>query len=281
LREAQPGGTPPGLVWGYEAGDGEPGMGEGIGVGDPDAPVVVEIYEDFSCPHCADFEADARDIIKDEIKSGRARFVYYPVTLPNFGQPTVEAANAYACAVREGKGVQFHDALYADAGMPWDEDLLLDLGVTVGLESERFESCVRDLEFEDWVHSIDSDEADRQISKTPTIFVNSEEFGLDGDMSGAGLRIAIEQAAKKAGGDAGSENKESDSADSKESDDADNNGANDDASEKPGGKTGDKTGAPDTDKADTDKADTDKPDDASAGGDEPEENAAGKNAAGA
>src|SRR3546814_3532302 len=33
----------------------------GLGVGDPDAPVKVEIFEDFQCGHCADFKKAAND----------------------------------------------------------------------------------------------------------------------------------------------------------------------------------------------------------------------------
>lgn len=194
-QQGGPGVAPAGLAWGTEAGDGEPGMGEGVGVGAADAPVVVEIYEDFMCPHCANFEADASEVIKEVTEAGTARFVYYPVTLTNFGQPSVEAANAYACSVREGKGVEFHDALYFDGGTQWTDDSLVTLGESLGLESAEFESCVQNTEFEDWVHSIDSADASRQIERTPTIFVNNEPFGEDGDLSGAGLQIAIEEAA--------------------------------------------------------------------------------------
>lgn len=203
-QSATPGVAPPGVVWGAEQGDGEPGMGEGIGVGDPDAPVVVEIYEDFMCPHCANFEADASEMIKEATEAGTARFVYYPVTLTNFGQPSVEAANAYACAEREGKGLQLHDALYLEGGSQWNDEQLVALGESVGLESAEFQSCVEDLEFEDWVHSMDSSDASRQIQQTPTIFVNNEPFGEDGDMSGAGLKIAIEQAGGGSPDDKGS-----------------------------------------------------------------------------
>lgn len=194
-QSAEPGAAPPEVAWGAEPGEGTPGMGEGVGVGDPDAPVVVEIYEDFMCPHCANFEADASETIKQATEEGTARFVYYPVTLTNFGQPSVDSANAYACAVREGKGVEYHDALYRSAGTQWDADQLITLGESVGLESDRFQSCVEDGEYEDWVHSIDSGDAARQIARTPTIFVNNEPFGEEGDLSGAAVKIAIEQAA--------------------------------------------------------------------------------------
>ena len=35
------------------------GLGSGVGVGKAEAPVLVEAFEDFACPHCAEFETNA------------------------------------------------------------------------------------------------------------------------------------------------------------------------------------------------------------------------------
>src|SRR5690606_14535788 len=64
----------------------------GLGVGNPDAPVKVEVFEDFQCPHCKDFEAASRDLLADAAAKGQAFVVYRPMAFIN--QYSVDALNA-------------------------------------------------------------------------------------------------------------------------------------------------------------------------------------------
>jgi len=112
-----PAGVAPG--YGKATQGGENGLGQGIGIGDPDAPVVVEVFEDFSCPHCRDFEARSSHVLRQRVASGDVRVVYYPVTLSQFGEPTVRSANAFACAADQRKAREMHDALYANFSQSW------------------------------------------------------------------------------------------------------------------------------------------------------------------
>jgi protein-disulfide isomerase len=189
--------APAGVVQGYVkpgASASPAGMGNGIGVGEENAPVVVELFEDFSCPHCRDLEAGAHRLVDDEVRSGNIRVVYYPVTLSQFGRSTELAANAYACAADEGKGQQLHDALYADFNQEWTTDGLVELGRSVGLTSDSFGSCVRDDTFAEWVRSIDQTGTNRGVTGTPTVVVDGGKPLAPEDTTPTGLRLAIEAA---------------------------------------------------------------------------------------
>ncbi|MGH3487011.1 MAG: DsbA family protein [Actinopolymorphaceae bacterium] len=189
--------APAGVVEGYSksrgADAGAAGLGNGVGVGVADAPVVVEMFEDFSCPHCQEFEAGAEKMINQRIESGDVRVVYYPVTLDNFGRPTELSANSFACAADEGKAREMHDALYINFRQDWTVDQLVALGRSVGLDSGSFRSCVREESFAEWVKSIDQTATDRGVSGTPTIFVDGKALDPE-DTSPAALRLAIEDA---------------------------------------------------------------------------------------
>ena len=151
------------------------GMGWGVGVGNAAAPVTLELFEDFSCPHCNDLEATLGAQVKQSVDGGRLRVIYYPMTLPGFGTPTETAANGFACASDEGKAEQFHDALYANfdrAQQQWSNSLLESVGKAVGLASGTFNRCLSNNTFREWVRSIDDTADARGVTGTPTAFVN-------------------------------------------------------------------------------------------------------------
>ncbi|MEQ7123200.1 thioredoxin domain-containing protein [Actinopolymorpha sp. B11F2] len=189
--------APAGVVEGYSkssgAGTGAAGLGNGVGLGEADAPVVVEMFEDFSCPHCQEFEAGAEKMISQQVESGKVRVVYYPVTLDNFGRPTELSANAFACAADEGRAKEMHNALYINFRQDWTTDQLVALGRSVGLDSGSFRSCVREEKFAEWVQSIDQTATDRGVSGTPTVFVDGKPLDPE-DTSPTALRLAITDA---------------------------------------------------------------------------------------
>ncbi|WP_418606106.1 DsbA family protein [Georgenia sp. SUBG003] len=47
------------------------------GTENPDAP-VLDVYLDFACPHCADFEEVNADDIDSLVTAGEATVVYHP-----------------------------------------------------------------------------------------------------------------------------------------------------------------------------------------------------------
>lgn len=174
------------------------GIGSGIAYGDEDAKVEVELFEDFLCPHCAAFQAEAEPVLQDYLDSGDVRVLYYPVTLSSFGSPSERAANAYACAADEGdeEALALQNALFANAGTEWTDELLIELGEDQGLGGS-FQSCVEDDDFSEYVRSIDQTFTRRGATGTPTIYVNGEELTLPG---GDALRAAIERELESANG---------------------------------------------------------------------------------
>ncbi|GAA2757020.1 DsbA family protein [Actinopolymorpha rutila] len=172
------------------------GQGDGVGFGKAGAPVVVEMFEDFACPHCRDFESDAEQTLNQQVDAGKARVIYYPLTLPGFGRPTELAANAFGCAVNAGKAREMHDALYANYSQSWTNAQLVDLGKGIGLTSGSFRTCVNGDNFANWVKAVDQTGTDRGVQGTPTVFVNGKQLD-PGDTSGTGLKLAIDSAAAK------------------------------------------------------------------------------------
>jgi protein-disulfide isomerase len=57
---------------------------------------VIDIYEDFQCPVCAQFEAAQGDYLEGLIADKKATVVYH--TLSFLGPESIAAANAAACS---------------------------------------------------------------------------------------------------------------------------------------------------------------------------------------
>lgn len=165
---------------------------------------TVEVWFDFSCPHCRDFEAANGEALTQMAEEGTANLVYRPVTFVG-GAASQRAANAWACARDQGMGEEFMDAAYAEQGA-FGNRQLIGIGESVGLEGGEFSSCVSGGTYDDWVaasHATGTGE--HGVSSTPTVYlveggertpVPPEQWTPDG------LRATVEEAS---GGGSGSE----------------------------------------------------------------------------
>lgn len=53
--------------------------GSSIVVGDPEAPVTIDYWFDFSCPHCIDYHHATAQTFHDLVASGQAQVKYHPI----------------------------------------------------------------------------------------------------------------------------------------------------------------------------------------------------------
>jgi protein-disulfide isomerase len=179
--------APKGVALGAEGGV-KPGMGNGIGEGsNPNATTVVELYEDFFCPHCATLETQAGDYLRAQANSGQIRIVRYPLTFVA-GEQSKRAALAYACASDQdtsGKGEvaskvanQLFDSVAAEQANAVEDTAMEELSKQAPQPAE-FMSCVQNQKFSAWVDSIGDSAEKRGVSSTPVVFVNGKEVTMD------------------------------------------------------------------------------------------------------
>jgi protein-disulfide isomerase len=97
-------------------------------MGSPTAPIVLELYSDFMCPHCKHLHEDILPaIVLDFVKTGKAYLIFreYPLNIPQhvYSRPAASFATA---AARVGKYQQVSDALFKTqeqwglSGRLWD-----------------------------------------------------------------------------------------------------------------------------------------------------------------
>ena len=73
----------------------------GLGVGNPDAKVKVEIFEDFLCPFCEQYESASRDQLRQDAADGKAYLVYRPV--PFINDYSARSLNAFAVVLNDDR----------------------------------------------------------------------------------------------------------------------------------------------------------------------------------
>lgn len=151
---------------------------EGTALGAPDAPVVIEVFEDFQCPACRQFtEQTERRLEADWIASGEVRLVYRQY--PFIGPESTQAALASLCAADQGRFWDYHDILFANqigenVGA-YSDRRLLAFAESLGLDLGQFERCLNDE-----IH-LDQVEVERAlgnqygISGTPSIIINGTQ----------------------------------------------------------------------------------------------------------
>src|ERR1035438_6675706 len=87
---------------------------DGKSVGNPAAPMRMDLFDDFTCPHCKVFhEQLLPKIMADYVTPGKAYLVFHEFTLTGAGHEYSRTASLYAAAAaRVGKYPQLCDALF-------------------------------------------------------------------------------------------------------------------------------------------------------------------------
>ena len=161
---------------------GNPGVADtyGVGVGDPKAPVKVEVFEDFLCPYCGQFEATSRDDLRQAAIDGKAYVVYRPIAFLN--EYSTRSLNAFGVVLDTSGGavaLKFHDLLYEnqpdEGGTMPDDDWLVDKAVEAGAEEDAIRPGIEKLSFKQWMINGNDDASQRGVNSTPTVFVNGDQ----------------------------------------------------------------------------------------------------------
>jgi protein-disulfide isomerase len=145
-------------------------------------PVTVEVYLDFICPACHQFEATATPALNDLIAQNKIQLVWHTLGFLDSASTTnysTRSAASAGCASDGGKLKEYGEALFANqpaegsAGLSDDE--LIEIGGRVGLNSPEFAACVRDGKYKDWVAHVNDLAAQRGVNSTPTVYVNGTQ----------------------------------------------------------------------------------------------------------
>ncbi|CAM8630503.1 DsbG Protein-disulfide isomerase [Candidatus Planktophila versatilis] len=139
---------------------------------------VIDVYEDFQCPVCAQFEGAQGQYLESLIADKKATVVFH--TLSFIGTESILAANAAACSADEDKFLALHKMLYQtqpkENSGAWTNEALVAAGGSVGIKSKAYKDCVTNGTYADWVTNVQAAAAKQDVNSTPTVFINGKEL---------------------------------------------------------------------------------------------------------
>ena len=154
-----------------------------------DGVPVVELFFDYQCPICNQFESIYGEALGALASSGQIDLRYRPMIFldGNLRNDSSErAAVGAACADISGKYRDYHDQLFANQpaneGDGYADSLLRDsIPATVGLTGDQltgFQKCYDGKQTQSWVVAQDQSGAKAGVTGTPTFWVNGNNVAL-------------------------------------------------------------------------------------------------------
>ncbi len=145
-------------------------------------PVVVDIYEDFMCPICREFEIRTGPALQQLVSENKVTVRYHPVSIldraSNGTEFSTRAAGSAAAAAEGGKFAEYHRVLFdnqpAEGTGGLDDAKLIELGRSVGL-GDSFATAVNERTYDAWVTKSTDTFSARGFTGTPSIVVAGKQ----------------------------------------------------------------------------------------------------------
>jgi protein-disulfide isomerase len=159
-------------------------------VGAPNAPVTLEVFSDFQCPHCALLHFGAlKEALGDCVASGKVRIVYrdFPLSQHPYARKAAQYADA---AARIGKYDRVCDALFRmqeEWGRTGDVEATVAKVLTPPEMAKLHKILGDPKSMADIEHEIDGDlalGAKIPLTSTPTMIMtgNGKRYPITGDV---------------------------------------------------------------------------------------------------
>jgi protein-disulfide isomerase/uncharacterized membrane protein YphA (DoxX/SURF4 family) len=158
------------------------------------AAATVDVYEDFQCPNCLNFEKAVGSTLDADVRANRAQVRFHTIAILDSSANqsySTRAANAALCAsdISVDTFVAYHSVLYGQIGGkevqppesgPGRSDTQLGLyaanaGIT-GAALTTFDTCVTSETHKALVEAITEDASKNGVNATPTIKVNGKSI---------------------------------------------------------------------------------------------------------
>jgi protein-disulfide isomerase len=152
----------------------------GVHLGDPNAPVKVDVYEDFRCSACRAYTLNYEpQVIQTYVDTGKAYYTFHSFIVIDGGDgsdASYRAANAAMCAAEQGHFWDYHDILYTnqvteDASLFTDERLVT-MAQNLNLDMTAFNQCYQAKRDAPDIQNDISQAISLKLTFTPSILVN-------------------------------------------------------------------------------------------------------------
>ena len=171
-------------------------------VGKSSAPTTIEVYEDFQCPICNEFEKMTGTQLQQAIADGNVKVDYHMVSFLDRASTTDYSSRALnaAMAVLSTAGpeafVAFHSIAYAhqpeegSAGVP--DSTLVDWAVQAGAKESEVKPLIDGNVYHQWTLNATDQMSRDGVTGTPTVYINGKNQGANWQVAGQNVLNAIQ-----------------------------------------------------------------------------------------
>lgn len=149
-------------------------------MGDPNAPVTVQMWEDFLCPACRQWTATIEpQLIEEYVKPGQVKLEFRQFPLSGHSPGSNMAAMASLCAADQDAFWTYHNRLFAaqDRGQAgYVLDALVQYADELGLDSRAFLQCMSGQQYRDEQAASANQALQMGLNATPSILVGNTQM---------------------------------------------------------------------------------------------------------
>jgi protein-disulfide isomerase len=174
----------------------------GTTMGDPNAPVTIQAWEDFMCPACRQWTTSIEPQLIDEyIKTGVVRLEFHQFPLSIHAPGAEMGAQASLCANDQNAFWPYHNRLFPaqDQGQAgFTIDSLVRYADELGLDSRALMDCMSSQKYRTDVTTSVNEALSLGLNATPSILVNGVPMENPFDFEGE-MKALIENALAESG----------------------------------------------------------------------------------
>jgi len=166
---------------------------------------TLDIYLDFQCPACGQFEKEMGPQITSMAKAGEVKLVMHTLSFLDANlknDSSTRSANAAACAADVGKFLEYHTAVFAaqpaQEGVGYSDAELTELAKAVGITGEAsttWQKCTSSGQHVQYVADVQTAAEKAGVFGTPTVKLNGQD--ITKTLSTADALVAAVRAATK------------------------------------------------------------------------------------
>ncbi len=151
---------------------------DGLSIGDPNAPVKVLEFTNFSCSHCKNFTLNtSAGFIKQYVETGKVYYTAYPYPWSEDDLTYTASLGAY-CAAEQDAFYAYKELVFNRVASPQDlsEEAVRGYAESVGMDLAKFDSCMQDPNLASKVAETKALASTFNVSGTPSFIVNGSLF---------------------------------------------------------------------------------------------------------
>ena len=150
---------------------------DGVVIGSPDAPVTIDLYEDFQCPACALWGRTVfPELVSNELAAGTVRVVFHDMAF--LGPESTDAGRAAYAAQQQGRFWDMWATLYANQGHEnsgaFGRARLVAMADRLALDVARFEAAMDSAGANAAIAASRAAASAAGVTSTPTLVIDGQ-----------------------------------------------------------------------------------------------------------